>query len=66
MSIVVTTGEVYEHESGEAYEVLNVGNRGVAFKTSDGALVHMDLDEVVEDIAAGVLALQERGALEDE
>ena len=59
MNIRITVGQVYEHESGEEYEVLGVSDAGVKFKTSEGVFVHMDLDDVAADIEAGDLTLQE-------
>jgi hypothetical protein len=59
MKIRIATGQVYEHESGEEYDVLGVSEAGVRFKTSEGVFVHMDLDDVAADIEAGALTLQE-------
>ena len=59
MKIRIAIGQVYEHESGEEYEVLGVSDAGVKFKTSEGVFVHMDLDDVAADIEAGDLTLQE-------
>ncbi len=52
-------GQFYEHANGEVYEVVNASKSGVTFETTDGEVIHMKVDEVVEDIATGVLALQE-------
>ncbi len=56
---VIADSQVYEHESGEEYEVLGVSDAGVKFKSCDGVFVHMDLDDVAADIEAGDLTLQE-------
>ena len=59
MKIRIADGQVYEHESGEEYEVLNVTDTRVEFKTSEGVFVRMDLDDFADDIGRGALALQE-------
>lgn len=59
MKITFTSGQFYEHASGELYEVVNATKRGVSFETTEGAVVYMDVDDVVEDIKTGVLTLQE-------
>lgn len=59
MKVQISESQVYDHESGEEYEVLRVTNQAVVFETSDGAVVQIDLDDVVADIATGVLTLQD-------
>ena len=59
MSTRLAPGQFYEHANGELYEVVNASRSGVTFETSEGEFIHMKVDELVEDIATGVLTLQE-------
>jgi len=64
--IQIFVGQVYDHESGQEWEVVRILERTVTFDTSDGDLVRMDENDVVADIATGTLALQDSFDDEDE
>jgi len=66
MKVSFSLGQVYDHESGEEYEVVRVRNQIVVFETSEGSVVHSDLDDAIDDIATGVLTPQEDAGDEDE
>ena len=66
MKVSISIGQVYDHESGEEYEVVRVRNQIVVFETSDGTVVHSDLDDVIDDIATEVLTPQDDAGDEDE
>ena len=66
MRIRIFVGQVYDHESGQEWEVVRNLEQTVTFDTSDGDLVRMDENDVVADIATGVLALRDSFDDEDE
>ena len=55
MRVQISVGQVFDHESGQDWEVVRVAERTVTFETSDGDLPRMDVDDVVADIATGTL-----------
>ncbi len=55
MRVQISVGQVFDHESGQDWEVVRVSERTVTFETSDGDLPRMDVDDVVADIATGTL-----------
>ncbi len=59
MNGVIFEGQVYDHESGQEYEVVDATEDDVTFETIDGVVIRMDIDDVVADIAIGALALQD-------
>ncbi len=66
MRVQISVGQVFDHESGQEWEVVRVMERTVTFETSDGDLPRMDVNDVVADIATGTLALQDSFDDEDE
>ena len=65
MKVLISVGQVFDHESGQDWEVVRVTERTVTFETSDGDLPRMDIDDVVAYIADGTLMLQD-GADDEE
>ncbi len=59
MNVLIYEGQVYDHESGSEYEVVDTEEDAVTFETSHGVVIQMDIDDVVADIANGALALQD-------
>ena len=66
MRIRISVGQVYDHESGQEWEVVRVLERTVTFDTSDGDLVRMDEGDALADIATGTLVPQDDSDDEDE
>ena len=59
MKVLIFEGQIYDHESGQEYEVVDVTEDDITFETIDGVVIRMDIDDVVADIAIGALALQD-------
>lgn len=59
MNIHIAIGQIYEDESGEEYEVVNVATTGVKLQTSEGEILRLDLEELLDNIEAGTLARQQ-------
>ncbi len=55
----IEIGQVYVHESGAEYEVLDIMDTLVEFKSTEGVFVRMDPDHVFDDIQTGALVLLE-------
>ena len=55
MRVQISVGQVFDHESGQDWEVVRVSERTVTFETSDGDRPRMDFDDAVADIATGTL-----------
>ena len=66
MKVQISVGQVFDHESGQEWEVVRITERTVTFETSVGDLMRMDIDDVVADIATDTLALQDGFDNEDE
>ncbi len=66
MKVLISVGQVYEHEDGEEYEVVKVTKGGVTFETSGDAVVHMDHDELMDHVQEGALSLNENDDNEDD
>lgn len=62
----IEVGQLYEHESGEVYEALNVSDTGVEFDSSEGVFIRMSRDDAEDDIRTGVLTLLDDGEEEDD
>ncbi len=59
MKVLIFERQIYDHESGQEYEVVDVTEDDITFETIDGVVIRMDIDDVVADIAIGALALQD-------
>ncbi len=59
MKVLIFEGQIYDHESGQEYEVVDVTEDDITFETIDGVVIRMDIDDVVADVAIGALALQD-------
>ena len=59
MNINILIGQIYEDESGEEYEVVTVATTGVKLQASDGEILRLGLEELLDNIEAGTLALQQ-------
>ena len=66
MRVHIAAGQVFDHESGQEWEVVRMTEPTVTFYTSDGDLVRMHIDDVAADIATGALALQDDSDDEDD
>ncbi len=58
MKVLISEAQVYDHERGQEYEVVDATEDDGTFETSDGTVIPMDID-VVADTAIGTLALQD-------
>ena len=59
MSITISEGQLYVHQNGDEFEVLNVSKTGVTFGTSDDEVVYMKLPELIENVENDVLVLRD-------
>ena len=59
MNIHILIGQIYEDESGEEYEVINVATTGIKLQTSDGEILRLGLEELLDNIEARTLVLQQ-------
>ena len=57
MKHVIAIGQTYQHEDGDEYEVVKVSRDRVTFETSDDAIVHMGLDDLMKELDEGALFL---------
>ncbi len=57
MKHVIAIGQTYQHEDGDEYEVVKVSRDRVTFETSDDAIVHMDLDDLMKELDERALFL---------
>lgn len=55
MKHIISVGQTYQHEDGDEYEVVKVSRDRVTFETSGDAVVHMDLDDFMDELDEGVL-----------
>ncbi len=54
---IIWVGEIYQHEDGDEYEVVKVNKDRVTFETSDGAIIHMNDDDLINELDKGILVL---------
>ncbi len=66
MRVQISVGQVFDHESGQDWEVVRVSEQTVTFETSGGDRPRMDVDDVVADIATGTLVPLDAHDDEDE
>ena len=73
MKHVIALGQTYQHEDGDEYEVVKVTRDRVTFETSDDAIVHMDLDDLMKELderalflSVGYADAEEEGDEDDE
>ncbi len=72
MKHIISVGEIYQHEDGDEYEVVKVNKDRVTFEASDGAIIHMDDDDLIDELDKGILVLpvwqlvEQKGDDEDE
>jgi len=66
MKVQFFVGQVFDHESGQEWQVVRVSELSVTFDTPDGELVRMSIDDAVADIATGTLTPQDGSDDEDE
>ena len=59
MKILFSLGQVFDHESGETWEVVGVSGRTLTFETSGESLVRMDIEDAASDVADGTLVPQD-------
>ncbi len=57
MKHVIAMGQTYQHEDGDEYEVVKVNKDRVTFEASDGAIIHMDDDDLIDELDKGILVL---------
>ncbi len=72
MKYIIEVDEIYQHEDGDEYEVVKVNKDRVTFEASDGAIIHMDHDDLIDELDKGILVLpvwqlvEQKGDDEDE
>ena len=66
MKVLFSVGQVFDHESGQEWEVVRITERIVTFETSDGDLPRMHIDDAAADVADGTLMLQDGADDEDD
>ena len=54
---IIAVGEIYQHEDGDEYQVVKVNKDRVTFEASDGAIIHMDHDDLINELDKGALFL---------
>lgn len=59
MKTVISEGQVYSHEDGSMYEVINVKPDKVTFRTSSSDLVQVDPASLFQDLDYGILELSD-------
>lgn len=66
MKVLFSVGQVFDHESGQEWEVVRIMERTVTFETSDGDLPRMHIADAAADVADGTLVLQDGSEDDDE
>ncbi len=54
---IIAVGEIYQHEDGDEYQVVKVNKDRVTFEASDGAIFHMNDDDLIYELDKGILVL---------